>query len=135
MQTESTNLAVGGREYPAELALPEAATDHGVVLLSGANHGPYGDVFDRLAAALTDAGVALLRFETWGDDALDDLADKHEAALFAEYDAAVDLLGERCSRVDVVAKSLAAASRCVTDRRASTAWSCGRRRCSSRTDR
>jgi len=107
MRTDETTLLVDGREYPAELALPDDDTDHGVVLLPGANHGPYGDVFDRLADALTDAGLALLRYESWGDDeALDDLDEKSDDELFAEYDAAVDMLSERgYSRVDVVAKS------------------------------
>lgn len=90
MHTDSITLSVDGRDYPAELARPEESTDHAVLLLPGANHGPYGDVFDRLADALTDAGGALLRYETWGDDPdLDDLDDKSDAALFAEYEAAV----------------------------------------------
>lgn len=106
MHTEETTLAAHGEEYPAELSLPDGDTDHGVVLLPGANHGPYGDVFDHLTRALTEAGVALLRFETWGDrEGVDDLQEKTAEEFDAEYDAAVDLLADRFDRVDVVAKS------------------------------
>jgi alpha/beta superfamily hydrolase len=106
MRSEETVLTAHGREYPAELSLPDDDTDHGAVLLPGANHGPYGDVFDHFAAALTDAGVALLRFETWGDrEELDDIEEKSGEEFDAEYAAAVDLLAARYDRVDVVAKS------------------------------
>jgi dienelactone hydrolase len=110
MRTEETVLTAHGREYPAELSLPDDDTDHGAVLLPGANHGPYGDVFDHLARALADAGVALLRFETWGDrEELDEVEEKTPEELDAEYDAAVDLLADRYDRVDAVGKSFGGA--------------------------
>lgn len=108
MIAEKTTLKVNGQEYPAELALPDKGTDHGVVLVPGRTHGPFGDVFDRLAEALVECGIALFRYETWGErDDLDDLPDGRACnELFAEIDAAAKQLAGRCrSRIDVVGKS------------------------------
>lgn len=109
MHVEETTLAVDGEQYLAEVTAPDddADADHGVVLVPGAGHGPYGDVFDRLAGMLADHGVALLRYETWGEsDGLPAPGEKTDEELFAELDAAVEELRERGhSRVGVVAKS------------------------------
>ncbi len=111
MQSERITLMTDDAEYPGELTLPEADGDAAAVLLPGANHGPYGDVFDRLAEELTAAGVALLRFESWGDDeALPDLADKDPEDVLAEFDAAAALLHDRgYDDVGAVAKSFGGA--------------------------
>lgn len=108
MGVDSITLSVDGQEYPAELALPAEDTTQAVLLIPGAIHGPYGDVFNHLAEALTDAGIALLRYQTWGEDEeLDNLDTKSENELLAEYKAAVGLLVDHgYDRVSVVGKSL-----------------------------
>ncbi len=107
MDTESITLTVDGAEYPGELTLPDEGTDVGAVLLPGANHGPYGDVFDRLAETLADEGVAFLRFEAWGDrDDVPDIEETDPGAIFAAFDAAVERLqADDFDRVGVLAKS------------------------------
>lgn len=64
---DPNTLSVDGQDFPAEFARPTEDTDHVILRLPGANHGPNGDVFYRLADALTDDGVALGRYETWGE--------------------------------------------------------------------
>lgn len=107
MHGEEFTLTVDGEQYSGEVTSPDGDTDHGVVLIPGASHGPYGDVFDRLAEALADDGVALLRYDSWGnDDELPAPDEKTDEDLFAEVDAAVAELRDRgYSRVSVVAKS------------------------------
>lgn len=107
MHVKDATLRVDGTEYPGELTLPHESTDHGAVLLPGANHGPYGDVFDRLAETLAEHEISLLRFETWGDSReLPDLEEKEEVNLFAEFDAAVEFLQDcEYARISVIAKS------------------------------
>lgn len=107
MHTEPITLTVDGAEYPGELTLPADDTDVGAVLLPGAGHGPYGDVFDRLAEALADEGITLLRFEAWGDgDDVPDLEETDPENVFAAFDAAVESLVARgYDRVGAVGKS------------------------------
>jgi pimeloyl-ACP methyl ester carboxylesterase len=106
MSVEETDLTIDGDQYAAEVTSPDN-TDHGVVLLPGANHGPYGDVFDRLTQALADHGIALLRYKSWGEsDELEDVEAKTREDLFAEFDAAVEKLRERgYDRISVIGKS------------------------------
>lgn len=107
VDTEPITLTVDDAAYPGELTLPDEGSDTAAVLLPGANHGPYGDVFDRLAEELAAAGVALLRFESWGDDeALPALDGKDREHVLAEFDAAVAYLTDQgYDRVGAVAKS------------------------------
>lgn len=106
MSVEEIALTTDGGQYSGEITLSDDA-DHGIVLLPGANHGPYGDVFDRLARTLADHGIALLRYKSWGEsDGLEDAHAKASEDLFAELDAAVEQLRERgCSRISVIGKS------------------------------
>lgn len=106
MPVERTELAAGEASFTAELELPEGDSDHGAVLLSGANHTAFDDaVFDRLAAAAAAAGVQFLRYRTW--DSGEDLSAKSQDELYAEVDAALEHLHERgCSRVSLVGKSI-----------------------------
>ena len=97
-------LEIGGDSYPGRLNAPEGSTDSGVLVLPGGGHGPFGDVFDRVATTAADAGHAVARFETWTGP--DDLDAKTDADLAAEIDAGVDFLcSEGCSTITVVAKS------------------------------
>lgn len=97
-------LESGGDSYPGRLNAPEGSTDSGVLVLPGGGHGPFGDVFDRVATTAGDAGHAVARFETWTGP--DDLDAKTDADLAAEIDAGVDFLrSEGCSTITVVAKS------------------------------
>lgn len=106
MSVEEIYLTVNGDQYSGEVTLPDDA-DHGVVLLPGGNHGPYGDVFDRLTRTLAAHGIALLRYESWGEsDGLEDAHAKTNEDLFAELDAAVEQLRERgYPRISVIGKS------------------------------
>ena len=97
-------LEIGVDSYPGRLNVPEGSTDSGVLVLPGGGHGPFGDVFDRVATPAADAGHAVARFETWTGP--DDLDAKTDADLAAEIDAGVDFLrSEGCSTITVVAKS------------------------------
>jgi hypothetical protein len=100
----NVTLESGGDSYPGRLNAPEGSTDSGVLVLPGGGHGPFGDVFDRVATTAGDAGHAVARFETWTGP--DDLDAKTDADLAAEIDAGVDFLrSEGCSTITVVAKS------------------------------
>jgi pimeloyl-ACP methyl ester carboxylesterase len=100
----NVTLESGGDSYPGRLNAPEGSTDSGVLVLPGGGHGPFGDVFDRVATTAGDAGHAVARFETWTGP--DDLDAKTDADLAAEIDAGVDFLrSEDCSTITVVAKS------------------------------
>lgn len=78
--------------------------DHGVLVVPGAGHGPFGDVFDRLTERLVADGHAVARFETWAGP--EDLRAKAADEFAAELAAIVAFLrGRGCSTVAVVAKS------------------------------
>lgn len=109
MSVERVELAVGDASFTAAIELPEGDSDHGAVLLSGANHTAFDDaVFDRLAAAAADAGVRFLRYQTW--DGVEELSAKPRDELYGEVDAALEHLHERgCSRISLVGKSVGGA--------------------------
>lgn len=105
MSIEPIDVTVGSETCEALLNTPEGeATDDGVVMISGAGHGPFGDIFDIVAYELAGAGRHVVRVETW--ESRDELDDKTLSELHAEVDAAVGrLLEEGCSSVSVIAKS------------------------------
>jgi len=101
---EETTLTVHGEEYPGRLTVPDVETERGVLVVPGAGHGPFGDVFDGFAEAATDAGHLVARFRTWTGP--DDLEAKTAADFREEICAGIDLLRARgCTTVAVVAKS------------------------------
>ncbi|MHB9287506.1 alpha/beta hydrolase [Halobacteriales archaeon Cl-PHB] len=104
MSVEDVSLRVGDDRYPGRLTVPDEPTDRGIIVIPGAGHGPFGDVFDRFATAAADAGFAVARFRTWAD--VDDLEAKTSADFAADLDAGVDFLRDGgCDTVSVVAKS------------------------------
>lgn len=104
MAVDDVTLDVHGDRYTGRLNTPDEPTGQGVMVIPGAGHGPFGDVFDRFAGAAADAGQTVTRFETWADR--DDLEAKTEAAFAAEIEAGAEFLRSRdCSTVTVVAKS------------------------------
>lgn len=109
MSVERVELTAGDGSFTAELELPEGDSNHGAVLLSGANHTAFDDaVFDRLATAAASAGIQFLRYQTW--DSGEELSAKSTADLHAEVDAALEHLHERdCSRISLVGKSIGGA--------------------------
>lgn len=97
-------LEVGDCEYPGRLNTPDESSDSGVLIVPGAGHGPFGDVFLRLSRAAAEEGHHVARFETWMSP--DDIDAKTEADFRAELEAGVEFLQSRgCSTVTVVAKS------------------------------
>lgn len=109
MSVERDELTVGDASFTAEIELPENDSDHGAVLLPGANHTAFDDaVFDRLAGAAADAGVQFLRYQTC--ESGEDLSAKSPDEIHAEVDAALEhLLDRGCSRVSLVGKSIGGA--------------------------
>lgn len=104
MSVELTEFTAGDETYDAVVNTQEDDPEEGVVILPGAGHGPFGDVFDIIAYELAGAGKRVVRFETW--ESHEELEDKTLAQLHEEYEAAVEFLqSEGCSTVDVLAKS------------------------------
>lgn len=104
MPTSDVTLDVDGTTYPGRLNTPDDASDRGILVLPGANHGPFGDVFDRFAQTAAADGYTVARFETWQN--LDDAIEKTPADFTAEIETGVEFLEDaRCSVVHVVAKS------------------------------
>ena len=64
MRAEEVTLRVGGASYPGRVNAPDEPTDRGVLVVPGAGHGPFGDVFDRVAEAAAEQGRTVARFET-----------------------------------------------------------------------
>lgn len=94
MAVEFIEFDIGGETYEARLNTPESGdAERCVVVLPGAGHGPFGDVFDVTAYELANAGVATFRFETW--TSADELDAKTLAELRAELDAAVAFVEDR----------------------------------------
>ena len=103
--SEDVTLEVGDSAYPGRLNTAEGASDRGVLLVPGAGHGPFGDVFLRFSRAAAEEGHHVARFETWMSPA--ELEGKTDEEFRAELAAGVDFLRSRgCSTVSVVAKSL-----------------------------
>ncbi|WP_181685132.1 alpha/beta hydrolase [Halorhabdus salina] len=102
--SEDVTLEVGDSTYPGRLNTPEESSDHGVLLVPGAGHGPFGDVFLRVSRRAAAEGHHVARFETWMSPG--DLEDKTDEDFRAELSAGVDFLRSLgCSTITVVAKS------------------------------
>jgi pimeloyl-ACP methyl ester carboxylesterase len=104
MQQDDVTLAVGDESYPGRLQTPDESTEQGVLILPGAGHGPFGDIFDRAAEAIADAGYTVVRFETWTSS--DELEDKGVEDFRDELQAEIEFLRDRgCTDVTLVGKS------------------------------
>ncbi|MFB6207570.1 MAG: alpha/beta hydrolase [Haloglomus sp.] len=102
--SEDVTLMVDGDEYPGRLDTPAEPTGRGILVVPGAGHGPFGDVFLRFGRAAADEGYQVARFETWMSP--DDIESKTDEAFRADLQAGVEFLRDRgCSTVAVVAKS------------------------------
>lgn len=108
MTVEDVALSVGEKTVTGRLNRPGEDPDRGVLVLPGAGHGPYGDVFDDLAAAIADSGALCLRIRSWEDpEAIDGMT---LGEVQEDVEAAVDRLhGEGCADVSLVAKSFGGA--------------------------
>ena len=103
--SEDVTLDVGTESYPGRYDEPSEPSDRGMLMIPGAGHGPFGDVFLRFGREAADAGYGVARFETWLSPA--DLDAKTEADFRAEIEAGVAFLRSRgYETVTVVAKSL-----------------------------
>ena len=97
-------LEVGDSVYPGRLDVSDGPSDQGVLMIPGAGHGPFGDVFLRFGRAAAGAGYHVARFETWMTP--DEVDAKTEADFRAEIEAGVEFLRSRgCETIAVVAKS------------------------------
>ncbi|WP_435365574.1 alpha/beta hydrolase [Haloarchaeobius sp. DYHT-AS-18] len=104
MNRTDVTLEVDGTSYPGRLNEPTGTVEGAVLVVPGAGHGPYGDVFDRVAEAAAERGYLVARFVTWEDH--DDLDAKTTADFRAELRAGVEFLRDRDpGSVSVVAKS------------------------------
>ena len=104
MRTENVTLDVGGASYPGRVNTPDEQTDRGVLVVPGAGHGPFGDVFDRFAEAAAEQGRTVARFETW--ESHEELRQKTDAEFEAKLEGGVEFLRDRgCTNVAMVAKS------------------------------
>lgn len=102
--SEDVTLEVGNSAYPGRLNTTEEPSDRGVLVVPGAGHGPFGDVFLRFSRAAAEEGHHVARFETWMSPG--ELEDKTDEDFRTELEAGVDFLRSRgCSTVTVVAKS------------------------------
>lgn len=102
--SEDITLEVGDSAYPGRLNLPEEPSDRGVLIVPGAGHGPFGDVFLRFSRAAAEEGHHVARFETWMSP--EELESKTDKDFSAELEAGVEFLrGRSCSTITVVAKS------------------------------
>jgi hypothetical protein len=94
MPLERPDFAVAGEEDDARLVTPpERDADRCVVVLPGAGHGPFGDIFDIAMYELASAGVASFRFESW--TSRDELDAKTLADLHDGFDAALAFVRDR----------------------------------------
>lgn len=104
MIREDVTLEVDGDQYPGQVTGPEEPADSGVLVVPGATHGPFGDVFDRFVEAAAEEGHVVARFELWSQR--EDMDEKVAGAFAADLAAGVAFLRSRgCSTVAVVAKS------------------------------
>lgn len=104
MKLEPRDLEHDGETYEGRLNVPADPTDHGVLLVPGAGHGPFGDVFDVVAHHLAGDGHHVYRYDSWTDH--DELEAKTLSTLQAELEAGLAVLAEEgCASVSVVAKS------------------------------
>lgn len=102
--SEDVTLEVGDSAYPGRLNTAEEPSERGILVVPGAGHGPFGDVFLRFSRAAAEEGHHVARFETWMSPG--DLENKTDEDFRTELEAGVDFLRSRgCSTVTVVAKS------------------------------
>jgi pimeloyl-ACP methyl ester carboxylesterase len=108
MPMEQLDFEVGGGTYEGRFVTPPAGdAETCVVVVPGAGHGPFGDIFDITMYELANAGIASFRFETWTSS--DELDAKTLADLQAELHAAVDFVEDHgYDRVSLLAKSFGA---------------------------
>lgn len=104
MCANDVTLEVGDESYPGRLNVPDESTEQGILLVPGAGHGPFGDIFLRFARTAADEGYAVARFETWPFPS--DLDAKTDEDFAADLEAGVEFLQSRgYSTITVVAKS------------------------------
>lgn len=104
MELERQPLEINGESYEGRLNVPRDDPDHGVLVVPGAGHGPFGDVFDVVAYHLADDGHLVYRYESWPD--LEALDGKSRLELSTELSAGIEvLLARGCAAVSVIAKS------------------------------
>ena len=104
MGIELVEFDIGSETYEGRLTVQDEDADEGVVMLPGAGHGPFGNIFDIAAYELAGDGKRVFRVETW--EPREELEAKTLAELHEEVDAAVDYLRTNgCSTVDLIAKS------------------------------
>jgi|AntRauTorcE11898_2_1112593.scaffolds.fasta_scaffold02224_3 pimeloyl-ACP methyl ester carboxylesterase len=105
MPLEQLDFEVDGETYEGRFVTPPAGdAETCVIVVPGAGHGPFGDIFDIAMYELANAGVASFRFETWTSS--DELDAKTLAELQAELHAAVDVVDDRdYDRVSLLVKS------------------------------
>lgn len=106
MGIEPIDFEVGDEAYEGRLNTPEGdeMTDVGVVMIPGAGHGPFGDIFDITAYELAGTSKSVFRYDSWGT--LDELETKTFGDLHREVDAAIERLqSEDCSEIHLIAKS------------------------------
>lgn len=104
MAHADVTLEVGDESYPGRYTAPGGSSDEGILMVPGAGHGPFGDIFLRFARQAAQEGYHVARFETWPFPA--DVAEKTGAELAADIEAGVDFLRSKgCTSVSVVAKS------------------------------
>ncbi|MEZ3117192.1 alpha/beta hydrolase [Halobaculum sp. MBLA0147] len=102
--SRETTLHVDDERYPGRVTRPDEPTDGGLLIVPGATHGPFEDVFDDLATAAAADGHLVARFQTWADT--DVLQTKTASDHATDLRAAVAWLRDRgCESVAVVAKS------------------------------
>lgn len=108
MPLEQLDFEVDGETYEGRFVTPPAGdAETCVVVVPGAGHGPFGDIFDITMYELANAGVASFRFETWTSS--EELDAKSLADLHAELQAAVDFVHEHgYGRTSLLAKSFGA---------------------------
>ena len=106
MGIELSELELGEETYEGRLNRPEGAaeSDVGVVMIPGAGHGPFGNIFDIVAYELAGTGKHVFRYESW--ETPDEMRAKTFGDLHAEVDAAIARLrAEGCDEVHLIAKS------------------------------
>lgn len=105
---EQLDVEVDGGTYEGRFVTPPAGdAETCVVVVPGAGHGPFGDIFDIAMYELASAGIASFRFETWTTG--DELDAKTLADRQAELHAAVEFLEDHgYERVPLLAKSFGA---------------------------
>lgn len=105
MALEVLEFDADGATYEARLNTPDDGdADACVVVVPGAGHGPFGDIFDITAYELAGAGVATFRYESWSST--EDIDAKTLDGLHRELADAVAFVEDQgYDRVFVLAKS------------------------------